>query len=85
MKAFPLAQNPGAIVLSDGADLRDYFAAAVDMAPYADLIREWAALKGAYTTDDLAACIAAIRYAEADAILARRAPVGAPLPPIGIV
>lgn len=74
MKVFPLAQNPGAVVHSDGMDLRDYFAAQCDLAPYAEHIGNYAALNGPLTVTEAANYIAAIRYAEADAMLAARAP-----------
>lgn len=75
MKVFPLVQNPGAVVHENGMDLRDYFAAQCDLEPYADQIRAWKELYGSeLDTAALAACIAAIRYAEADAMLAARAP-----------
>ena len=75
MQAFPIVQPPGALIIEPGMTLQDYFAAAVDLTPYADLIREWATLKGTVTVADMAGCIASIRYAEADAMLAARRPI----------
>lgn len=74
----PIIQPPGAVIISEGATLRDYFAAMADMAPYSELIARWVALKGTVTTEDMAACLARIRYAEADAMLTARTG----LPPI---
>lgn len=75
-KVFPLAQNPGAVVLQDGVTLRDHFAG---LAMQGFVANNWNAM------DDAArAVLADSAYELADAMLAARQPQtpSEPLPEI---
>lgn len=78
--AYPIVQPPGAILVSQGMMLRDAFAAACDITMYSIEIDAWRAMKGSPTVQEIATCIAAVRYAEADAMLTMRSPAASTEP-----